>query len=363
MKHSQTPFGQFIHASRILILLVFPIASHAANFTDSSRVNVLRQYDPAGNFLIPSSISGNGVLGQGGNDGSGKYDDWFFSPNDATRTGTNTFTLPGPKLVGSFQANFNNSHRPGNLEVQGFVNGVWTTLATVASPGANPSGTFTPTTVTALRYIVTGPSTSTGYVQDAEFQVFLTSGQTVPYDSGYNLLHDAGKVIAISDSVTSGPWSLRTSGLGGSQTVDGNYFSNVHGQNGRTFFTLTLDQPTAINRGHLGWYNGQVWSNYQVYGSTNSTMPALQSLAATDVATVTAAGWTLELDSSAQVQDLLFNFQGGELPWKHLAVVWNGTGALVEFEAFIPEPSTTALLAMGGLLLLRWRSRLAPRGV
>jgi hypothetical protein len=84
-------------------------------------------------------------------------------------------------------------------------------------------------------------------------------------------------------------------------------------------------------------------------------MPAVQSLAGTDVATLAAAGWTLQLNSTDAVQKKLFTFAGGDGPWNHLLVVWNGSGALVEFEAYIPEPSAAILAAVGGLFLVRRR--------
>lgn len=336
------------------VFLIWPHASRAADFVDSTRVNVLRQYSPAGNLLVSETISGTGVVVQGANDGSGFPDMWQITDASA---GTSTFTLPGPRTVGSFRADFRSPHFPsGGFLLEGFTGGSWVTLTNVASVAGPVAGSFTPQTVSSLRYTVTGPGAGLGYIQNSELQVFLSAGQTVPYDAGFNLLPDLGKVVSVTDSANGGPWSLRSSAFGGATSFDQDYLSgHVHGQNGRTFFALSLDQPTFINRGHLGWFHDQTWANYQVYASEAAVMPAVQSLSATDVATLTAAGWTLQLDSTDVVQKKLFSFAGGDGPWQHLLVVWNGTGALVEFEAFIPEPSTACLLAIGSLLLLRRR--------
>jgi hypothetical protein len=272
MRHVNLAFGRIIGAGIAGLLLGWPLASSAATFFDSTRVNVLRQYDVPGNLLVAEAIANNTggaiVDSAGGNDGSGTPDQWQFNPNDGTQNGTATFTLPGTRLVGSFRADFNGAHVPqGGFVLEGLTTSGWTTLANVPTVAGAITGTFTPQNVSALRYTVTGPGTGPRFAQNAELQVFLASGQTVPYDSGYNLLRDAGKVVGTTDSVTSGPWSARTSVLGGTATVDGNYFSgHIHGATGRTFFTLSLNAPTFINRGHLGWYHGQTWANYSRRG-------------------------------------------------------------------------------------------------
>ena len=284
------------------------------------------------------------------------------APSDGAQVGTVTYTLSGAREVGSFRADFNGSHVPtGGFQLQGLVGGVWTTLTTVPSVTGSISGSFTPTTVTALRYNVTGPGTGDRYIQNSETQVFLSTGQTIDHTEGYNIMRDVVNIGATTNSTTGGPWLFRSSANGGSAAADGDYFGgHVHSGSttptNRSFFTLSFTAPTDIFSGNLGWYSGQQWNNWEIYSSNAVSMPATQSLTAADPATIQAAGWRLEYAGSGFQQSDFFRFNNtGGFTHRHLFVVWNGPGALNEFELFVPEPASAMVLGFGGLMMMRRR--------
>src|SRR5688572_6458902 len=162
-----------LRSAAVLLVTVTAFAAGSAwgaVFTNSNRANVLRQLEPfSGVNQVSAVISGFGVqTAANSNEGSGSPDQWAILPSDGAQVGTTTYTLPGPRLVGSFSADFNGAHVPtGGFVLQGFSGGSWINLATVPAVTGSISGSFAPTSVTALRYNVTGPGTNDRYIQNA----------------------------------------------------------------------------------------------------------------------------------------------------------------------------------------------------
>ncbi|HEY8669046.1 MAG TPA: hypothetical protein VIL86_20520, partial [Tepidisphaeraceae bacterium] len=229
-----------VHSAVVLatgfLVCASALPAKATTYADPTKANVLRQYGVTGPNLVTqanTSAGGASLQATGGNEGSGIPDQWQLSSTGAG-SGTATFTLPGPRTVGSYKTSWNGSYpSSGGWLLEGFSGGSWVSLAT--TPSTPTAGTFTPTTVTALRYTATGPGgkvPGSYYLQNEEMEVFQDASQTVDYADGYNILRDSGRISTLTDSTTSNNWKLRTSSLGASATVDGDYFTgHVHSQN------------------------------------------------------------------------------------------------------------------------------------
>jgi len=308
-------------------------------FGDVTRVNVLRQYDPAtGTVVVPSQ--GQNLWSNKANDGAGGSEETQLQDG---QTASRTYTLPGTRRVGGYRAEFEGA--PAVFTIEGSMDGEnWTELVTLTGLGQNdePQGTFQPTDVNYIRYTATGPTTDeNNYFRLYELHIYLAEGEYATLADGFNNFAD--QVAATCDSEDNLVWSRRN-GDAAAGLADLDFDQQVKCQNvtggSKAFVAFKLNIPTPMNIGSLGGYKGQGWTTFECYTANGETMPELQNLANNDRATLEAAGWTFQYAKTegSRQESVEFPFQhGGE--WQYVALLWPAGewGACAEFETFYGE--------------------------
>lgn len=219
-----------------------------------------------------------------------------------------------------------------------------------SSLSTNPSGYayygFTPTFATKqILFTLQGSSDATnGFFSRVEDMVaYVGSGYASPNsDAGYNLLKVAGTSLG-----TTGLWS----GASLATVTDDRLGTRMSGSASATTHsvaTFDLGGSYGAKGVHLEFYNSS-WA----YGGK--------------VEIGTAGGtWTSLLDQSTSLTTTFLDFTGQMVrylritDYKNPAGNGTGTGLLAELELIgdpAPEPATLALLALGGMAMLRRRRR------
>ncbi|HEY8665728.1 MAG TPA: PEP-CTERM sorting domain-containing protein [Tepidisphaeraceae bacterium] len=355
-------------AAAALSLFAFSQVGQAAAITDSSKINVLRQYGVGNTNLVTRTTQGTAtnLTGNPGNDGSA----WSFQSSggdfNSSKTAGEVFTLPSPRLVGAIH------YEAGGYAVtstvfEGFnVNtSAWEQLATTASGATQNFTIASPITVSAFRYLTTAPSGVAGnYFYVNELRLNEPTGQSVDTGDGFNFLRDKATVQGNSSSVsnTSTVWANSNGG----DVANGTYNDALNAQTNstaggnRAFKSITLDASYGMSYAHLGFYHAQTWNNFELYTADGASMPATQALSANDPATIQAAGWTLQFQQGATTvgaqANMPFNTPGS---YKYMLLVWNVQGdASSELEVFnVPEPASIAVAGFAGALVLLRRRR------
>ena len=362
-----TRFGGGLPLVALAATLAGPVCASAI-FNVSTNVNVLRELDVAGNQLVvrSSSIVGGIFDSIGANDGAGNQ-----SQVEGFTTGSvlsETFTLPTSRLVSSWQVQrqFPGNWDASSMTLSGLVGGAWVMLDNYTpAPAYFTNRTFSAASVTALKYVATGPNPFGGgtFYNLSEVKVFLDSSVAQPLygrvndSAGFNLLLDPGRIIASHNSTNNNALFLAGVDLGtASYAVDGavNGLAYVRaatdnpGSPGadRAYVSYDFDQLYQMNVGAFGSYAGQPLGNWQVWTSALANPnPDLDS------------DWVLQYTQAGLVSSQSYAFnQPGQ--YQHLRFTWNvQADAFVELEVegFVPEPSTAMLLVTGGLIL--WRRR------
>jgi len=316
-------------------------------FADSTKINVLRQINPAtGENLVTSSyeVVGEGVgLGTRNSNDASASPDWYGMGFDAEGEYVRcTYELPGARTVGSYMVQLHSAGElPARFVLEGWDGFQWTTLADVQPAEARWTGTFEPSEVTSLRYTAYGPSGNDMYMRLTELHVYMAAGQSVQYDSGYNIMRDA--TVATATASNSSIWA--TGGSAGI-LIDADFHSHVKATSaspqggGLSFVAYTMIEPVLMSAGTLGCYDSQTWNDWQVYTANGDTMPELQNIplptgpGETLQDKIIQAGWTLQHTHGSGGQSMTFTFDAAGT-YKYLAIVWPVQGgAAVQFELY-----------------------------
>ena len=355
-------------------------------FTDPTRVNVLREYNLSGSNLVVRTMQTAGGASDAsdgtGNDGSGNklQANGFIAGTSAGET----FVFPAPRTISSYKFQNIGSYNPTSMTLSGLVNGVWTVLDPAFNPGTATSIThsFTPTTVSAVKYVGTGPGQAGNFLQVSEIQVFEAPGVSQPLygrvadGAAMNLLRDSGMVSGTANStqILGTSWLapdatpitgwVAPSAGSASSLFDADYTGGVKAQsiaggasgaNPFAYAKIDLSQSVNMNLAHFGWYDGQQWDNWAFYVS-NLASPSANN----------PADWLKIYSSVAAVgPDFMLNFGANAGSYQHILLLWeahNGAGGQLdqlEIFGFVPEPSTILLLGFGGWVCWAKRRRLS----
>jgi len=354
----------------------FSIAASSAtaaafNYGNVSRVNVLRNYNASSAFQVSTATTttdalisaGGGFVPSGAIDGGG----WNVQTAGGTFTSSTdlvvqTFTLAQSVKVGSYWfTSLGGGNRPNGMLIEGLVGANWVTLANVnPTTGGTHSGTFSPQTVSALRYQASGAALGGNFFTLNELEVYLDSTAASPdLRGGYNLTRDPSLVTAGVTSNTglhSAQGFYTPSGTAGS-LIDGDpVSSNVNFQSpvasgNRAFVTYNLNIPVAIGHANIGGFHGQGWDGWAFWtNAVANPNPALDS------------DWILQFNDP--VGGGIFSSTHFTLAqpgiYTRARFTWNvQSGAATNFELYaIPEPATALILApLVGLLCGRRNRR------
>lgn len=360
--------------SAVTVLVSSVALATNVNYTDSSKINVLRKYGglTAVN-QVTQAVSGN-IFRLGAGDGGGWNDEMNSgSPSD---TFTHTWFLPTPVSIGSWNAQMNTA--PGQMAIEYSTNGggTWNPWNTqVFTPGSTvANSTFTASTVNnvnAIRYVATAGATQTFRID--EVQVFMPGSLSISLAEGYNSFTQ-NIVSSQLTSTTSGAWKAPNGGNAammhnGIVRFDNELKNQDPTGTTRSFVEYTLNDATGIASATLGGTNGQGWQgNWELY-TANGTPTNPQTLG-NSISALQAGGWTLQHSytlgtpvGGAPAYDFLLSNPG---QWTNALLVFDSQfGAMQELELHTnsnflppppaPEPASFALLACGALVLFRRR--------
>jgi len=311
-------------------------ASAAFTFVNSDQVNLLRRYNlPAFSFAVsanePRTINGAGI--HNGN----------FSSDPVVLT----YDLGKSMPIGSFrlEQSGNRWSQDWTIEVSNTGVGSMTTVVNVTGdPGDNH---FAPITAQSARYIrYTGNNQSAGGLDVMnEFYAYSPAGESIDIRSGYDLLQDSAVVTGTTSS-----------GINGGSTpevFDDSQQSHIKAQTSNAVFTISLNDSYKLGAAHLGWFNGQTWSNgFTIWTSNDVSLPNQLNNS------LWSQAYTFGSIGGPGAGDERFALFTSERFARHLRVTWNqDNGALTDFEVFaVPEPmSLAAVVLAGGAAMLRRR--------
>jgi len=335
-------------------VLVGQSTSFAAGvFSDSTEVNVLRQYNEFGVQLVTTSQP---FINNGSASG----------PLVTSGVGT-VFTLPAPRTVSSYSVQFGGygAHRPDSFLLEGWTGSSYESLINVASPGGTSFGNFSSGTKTVTKIRFT-PTKLSGFIVPGELQIFAAPSLNIDTREGFNLLRGA-TVTSQSSPKTLNIWKP-IDGDVVSTVIDGDYGDGPHIKvladgtgTERAYMAFKLDGARKMDRANMGFYPGQGWETFEIYTATTDLVASLNSIGTyPNKAAMQAAGWTLQYEHSGSTVSEPIN-SPFLAPGEYQYVVWvaneGQSGAPNEFEVFgVPEPTSAAML-LGGSALLGLRRR------
>lgn len=367
---------QYSSFVRMVVILgtstVWVVSARAQYFNSVTNVNVLREFSAQGVKLGSSSIVAGGgavIQSSGSAEGSGRKTQAGSFYSGATVS--ETYTLSSAYTVGSWSVEGNPTalfRNASSMTLSGLVGSTWVLLDQY-----NPTTThytlrtFTPQTVTALKYVAEGPNLTGGtdqFLQLHELRVYMAPGeQQYLYGTGnspaFNLLRDTSRIVSAKKSTNHN--TLAWAAVHGADVPQNLYNSlvmdTIRAQTDnpdspgpdRAWVAYSFDQPYRLDFGILGTYDNQFLANWQFWTSNlGNPNPDIDS------------DWVLQYTQGATgVGNPGFQFflsQPGE--WQHFRLTWAvQSGAISELELYgiVPEPTTALLLLTGGGLL--WARR------
>jgi len=400
-------FLRAVTAGVAALLLCGPALGAELLFNDSTKVNIMRQYD----VTTQTMMDGYSVVRE--KTGDFRYDwsspSWQIGHREGgsfltdVNTATSLITLPSEQTIGSFSVQFSASYQPQLAPYQWVLEGYnekdgWFTMYDSLDDDRyasgintyNINGTFDAVTVSKVQYTAIGKDPGVDEEGDpippaqynyalAHLNLFLSAGQDVPlYGSGYSLIHDAGRVVSsntspyqgpIGENPATGPWCNQNAN--GMLAINSNYESYElkcqgpgEGNNDlRGYMSWNFDQAYQMDFGVLCGVQDYSIRNWEVYTiNTNDPAALFAALNALEEATSEAIqelGWILQYQQgNSWTWECVFDFaQPGE--YQYLLLVQDtqqpAWGQLEIYANAIPEPATMSLLALGGLALLRRR--------
>ncbi len=341
-----------------IVLCLAEQARAVPAYSDPTLVDLFRQVDFNGNFIVNAAYANLGPVDQAPGvdyaaffaiDGGG----WnaqitYNNTANALDTGSIQISLPQAVTIQRIVQTYG-GNRPVNYSLLGSTTG-FTGMTTLVPSTALSGSTTTYTGPTTARYIESDfLGTVSRYFQMQEMKAFPPAGASIGLDQGYNLL--AQRSMATLNS-SGGPWR-------GGDTI-GSAFDLSDGSYLRTdtsttpaWFILDLGSTVGSNGywvagAAVSFYHGQSWANgIKVEVSTDMVNWL------TGYSTTSSIGSSMTLPFG-RVLDARYVRVTNPRPTGSLGP----QDALTEFELFgapIPEPASALLLLAGAAALARRR--------